>query len=141
MDGAEGDTGVAGTNRVQKWAVSPLAATMPRTACPSGHVCEIFFFRNVLHVFLKGHILQRMDYRIQSPTQLSAHLRSLRKAKGLSQQQLGELLGVGQSRIARIENQPGSVSVDQFLAVLAALRMQVLLRPLDAATPPDDEAW
>jgi HTH-type transcriptional regulator / antitoxin HipB len=82
-----------------------------------------------------------MDYAIQSPAQLSSHLRSLRKAKGLSQQQLGALLGVGQSRIARIENQPGSVSVDQFLTVLGALRVQMVLRALDATELPNDDAW
>ncbi|MED5619920.1 helix-turn-helix domain-containing protein [Ideonella sp. BN130291] len=82
-----------------------------------------------------------MDYAIQSPAQLSSHLRSLRKAKGLSQQQLGALLGVGQSRIARIENQPGSVSVDQFLAVLGALRVQMVLRAMSAAELPNDDAW
>jgi HTH-type transcriptional regulator/antitoxin HipB len=77
-----------------------------------------------------------MDYTIQSPLQLASHLRALRKTRGLSQQQLGERLGLSQSRIARIEADPGSVSVEQFLAVLAALRTTLLLRPLDDnATP------
>jgi HTH-type transcriptional regulator/antitoxin HipB len=76
-----------------------------------------------------------MDYPIQSPTQLATHLRALRKARGLSQQQLGEQVGLSQSRVARIEANPGSVSVEQFLAVLAALRTSVLLRPLDDAAP------
>ena len=43
-----------------------------------------------------------MDYPIQSPGQLFAHLRSLRKSRGLNQVQLGAVLGVGQTRIARI---------------------------------------
>ena len=46
------------------------------------------------------------DYPIQSPGQLSSHLRALRKVRGLSQAQLGALLGVGQTRVARIERDP-----------------------------------
>jgi HTH-type transcriptional regulator/antitoxin HipB len=70
-----------------------------------------------------------MDYPIQSPGQLSAHLRSLRKSRGLNQVQLGAVLGVGQTRIARIERDPTSVSVEQFLALLGALGVQMVLRP------------
>ena len=69
-----------------------------------------------------------MDYPIQSPGQLSAHLRALRKSCGLSQVQLGAVLGVGQARIARIERNPTAVSVEQFLAVLGALGVQMVLR-------------
>lgn len=82
-----------------------------------------------------------MDYPIQSPQQLASHLRALRQARGLSQQQLGDLLGVGQSRIARIERDPASVSVAQFIALLGALRVQLLLRPMEAAAASADEAW
>ncbi|HWH84903.1 MAG TPA: helix-turn-helix domain-containing protein [Burkholderiaceae bacterium] len=70
-----------------------------------------------------------MDYPIQSPSQLSAHLRSLRKSRGLNQVQLGAVLGVGQTRIARIERDPTAVSVEQFLALLGALGVQMVLRP------------
>ena len=69
-----------------------------------------------------------MDYPIQSPGQISAHLRSLRKARGLSQVQLGASLGVGQARIARIERDPTAVSVEQFLDLLGALGVQMVLR-------------
>ena len=70
-----------------------------------------------------------MDYPIQSPGQLSAHLRSLRKSRGLNQVQLGAVLGVGQTRVARIERDPTAVSVEQFLALLGALGVQMVLRP------------
>jgi HTH-type transcriptional regulator / antitoxin HipB len=82
-----------------------------------------------------------MDYPIQSPGQLSAHLRSLRKARGLSQVQLGAVLGVGQTRVARIERDPAAVRVEQFLDLLGALGVQMVLRstaPRAAATPPAD---
>jgi HTH-type transcriptional regulator/antitoxin HipB len=70
-----------------------------------------------------------MDYPIQSAGQLSSHLRSLRKARGLSQAQLGAALGVGQTRITRIERDPAAVSVEQFLEILGVLGVQMVLRP------------
>jgi HTH-type transcriptional regulator / antitoxin HipB len=69
-----------------------------------------------------------MDYPILSPGQLSAHLRALRKARGLSQAQLGAVLGVGQTRVTRIERDPAAISVEQLLALLGALGVQVVLR-------------
>jgi HTH-type transcriptional regulator/antitoxin HipB len=80
------------------------------------------------------HKLQEVnDYPIQSPGQLSSHLRALRKVRGLSQAQLGALLGVGQTRVARIERDPTAVSVAQILDVLNALAVQMVLRPTDQA--------
>ena len=81
-----------------------------------------------------------MDYPIQSPGQLSAHLRSLRKSRGLNQVQLGAMLGVGQTRIARIERDPTAVSVEQFLALLGALGVQMVLRPNGLGGVPDASA-
>lgn len=71
-----------------------------------------------------------MDYTIQLPSQLATHLRALRKAKGLSQAQLGELLGTDQTRIAKIERNPTSISVDQLLKILTALGVRLVLSPL-----------
>ena len=71
-----------------------------------------------------------MGYPIQIPSQLSSHLRALRKAKGLSQADLGARLGLSQTRVARIEGDPMSISVEQLLRVLSALSIQVTLDPL-----------
>lgn len=81
-----------------------------------------------------------MDYPIQSPGQLSAHLRSLRKSRGLNQVQLGAVLGVGQTRIARIERDPTAVSVEQFLALLGALGVQMVLRSNGSGSVADASA-
>ncbi len=66
-------------------------------------------------------------YPIHSPAQLSIHIKSLRKARGLTQAALGERLGVKQVRVADIENNPGAVSLDQLLQVLHALDTRLLL--------------
>jgi HTH-type transcriptional regulator / antitoxin HipB len=69
-----------------------------------------------------------MDHPIVLTSQLRQHLRSLRKAGGLTQAGLARLLGVGQSRVADIEANPGAVSVEQLLQVLGVLNAQVLIR-------------
>lgn len=65
---------------------------------------------------------------IQTSAQLAAHLRSLRMARGLTQRQLGEIVGLHQTRIAKIERNPGAVSVSQLIRVLSALDIQVALQ-------------
>jgi HTH-type transcriptional regulator/antitoxin HipB len=72
-----------------------------------------------------------MSYLLQTPDQLAVHLRALRVAKGWSQKQLAEKLGLSQSRIARIESDPLSISVDQLLKVLSAMGASVSIQ-LDA---------
>src|SRR5688500_2841243 len=76
-----------------------------------------------------------MDYTIQTPQQLSTHLRALRKARGLSQAALGHSLGVGQTRGARIEGSPTAISVEQLIAILGALGVQLVLRDVQAQPP------
>ena len=41
-----------------------------------------------------------MGYILQIPAQLTSHLRALRKAKGLSQAQLGQRLGLSQAEFS-----------------------------------------
>jgi HTH-type transcriptional regulator/antitoxin HipB len=67
---------------------------------------------------------------LQAPAQLSNHLRSFRKARGLSQAALGQLVGLDQTRIAKIERDPRLVSVGQLLKLLAVLHVRVLLQPV-----------
>ncbi|WP_157271846.1 helix-turn-helix domain-containing protein [Azohydromonas aeria] len=80
-----------------------------------------------------------MDFVIRLSEQLGTQLKSLRKQRGLSQEELGARLSVSQGRIAQIEAQPGSVSLDQILRLLQALEAQMLVRPLpltsNAAAP------
>jgi HTH-type transcriptional regulator/antitoxin HipB len=75
---------------------------------------------------------------LQTPAQLADHLRSFRKARGLTQAQLGRMLGIDQSRITRIERNPERVSVQTLLQLLTKLRVRVLLEPLDPLKASDD---
>lgn len=74
-------------------------------------------------------------FLIQSPAQLSVHIKSLRKARGLTQAALGERIGVKQVRMADIENNPAAVSLDQLLRVLHALDSRLLLMDTQRYAP------
>lgn len=74
-----------------------------------------------------------MSFPLRIPDQLKQHLRALRKSRGLTQGQLGALVGVRQARIAEIEANPGAVSLDQLTKVLAALGGTLHLRSAEGA--------
>ena len=69
-----------------------------------------------------------MDYPIHFADQLKQHLRSLRKARGMTQARLAQTLGTTQSRVAHIEADPAAVSFNQLFQVLSSLGVDVVLR-------------
>lgn len=66
-------------------------------------------------------------YTLQTPDQLSAYLRSLRKSRGLTQRALGAMLGVSAARIAAIERRPGAVGIGKLLDLLHLLGARLYL--------------
>lgn len=76
-----------------------------------------------------------MDVPVIFPPQLRPLLRSLRKSRGLTQRELARRLGVGQSRVAAIERDPGAVSTGQLLDILTLLGAQVVVRTNEPAGP------
>lgn len=72
--------------------------------------------------------------------QLGPLLQSARKSAGLSQTALAQRLGISQSRISAMELDPGSISVEQLLALLAALNHEVLVQPKQGAAVVSDDA-
>lgn len=85
-------------------------------------------------IYALKSIQSTMRYPIQAPSQLSSHLRALRRVRGLSQAGLGAILGLSQTRIARIETDPLSISAGQLLRVLSALGMRMTLEPVTGST-------
>jgi HTH-type transcriptional regulator / antitoxin HipB len=97
--------------------------------------------RTILHLELKEtfhpEILESdMKYPILTPTQLSAHLRSLRKVRNLTQAELGNRLGLSQTRIGTIERNPADVSVGQIMTILALLGGRLVLEVPERESPP-----
>jgi HTH-type transcriptional regulator/antitoxin HipB len=69
-----------------------------------------------------------METQISFAEQLSGHLRALRRARGMTQTQLGRHFGLSQARIADIEADPGVVSTEQILNILQFLGAELLVR-------------
>lgn len=76
-----------------------------------------------------------MDYPVQLSSQLQQLLKSLRKSRQMTQTELARRLGVVQSRVADIERDPGAVSVEQLLQVLAMLGAQMVVRETTTDPP------
>lgn len=73
-----------------------------------------------------------MKLKISTAEQLSTHFKSLRKAKGWSQADLGKRIGLKQARVAQIEGDPGSISVDKLFQVLHALEADFVIETRDS---------
>lgn len=73
-------------------------------------------------------------FPVRFPDQLRQHLRALRKRHGLTQAQLGALIGVSQVRIAEIEANPGLVNFEQLMTLLSVLGVSLVLQ--EEATAP-----
>ena len=74
-----------------------------------------------------------MKIKISTAGQLSTHFKSLRKAKGWSQADLGKRIGLKQARVAQIEGDPGAISVDKLLQVLQALEADFVIETQETA--------
>lgn len=72
-----------------------------------------------------------MKIKLTSGTQLKAHLKSLRIAKGWSQQTLANKLGLSQSRIVQIEKNPELVSFDQLIHLFNILGASLIVESED----------
>lgn len=80
-------------------------------------------------------------FPVRFPNQLRQHLRALRKRHGLTQAQLGALIGVSQARIAEIEANPGLVNFEQLMKLLSVLGVSLTLQegtvaPASSGPPP-----
>jgi HTH-type transcriptional regulator/antitoxin HipB len=73
-----------------------------------------------------------MNYPIDTPARVRAVLRGLRQARGLSQAQVGRLLGVSQKRVARIEASPEKTGFDQIARLVALLGGRIVIEEADA---------
>jgi HTH-type transcriptional regulator / antitoxin HipB len=82
-----------------------------------------------------------MSYPIRLTEQLRPQLQALRKARGLTQAQLGELIGVKQARMAEIEANPGMVSLEQLVKLLSALGATLHLHDESDTPAPDADSW
>ena len=72
---------------------------------------------------------------IVTAAQLGALLQSARKSRKLTQAQLGARLGLSQTRMSELELAPGTLSVDQLLALCSQLGLQLSVQPRESDIP------
>ena len=71
---------------------------------------------------------------IRAPEQLGSLLRGARRQRNLSQQELGvKASGTSQARVSQLELQPGRHTVDRLLLILAALDLELVIRPRETS--------
>jgi HTH-type transcriptional regulator/antitoxin HipB len=80
-----------------------------------------------------------MHYPVLTPAQLSLHLRSLRKAKHLTQAEVAAQLGITQSRLGKIERHPERTNFAQLMRLLGVLGARITLSAGES-TPAKQEA-
>ena len=76
-----------------------------------------------------------MNYPVNTSIQLRAVLRAMRQSRNFSQTEVGQLLGVNQKRVARIEHAPGLTSFDQIARLVAALGGRLAIETPNTQSP------
>ena len=74
---------------------------------------------------------------IRAPAQLGVLLKGVRRQQDLSQQDLAlKVGGTSQARLSQLELQPGRLTVERLLLILAALDLELVVRPREPITQP-----
>ena len=69
-----------------------------------------------------------MKQILSVPDQVGPLLQAARKSARLSQSALASRLGLSQSRMSAMELDPGSISLEQLLALFSALNLELLVQ-------------
>jgi len=72
---------------------------------------------------------------ITSPTQIGATLTGRRKHLELSQTDVASRLGLSQNRLSELEARPETLTVDQLLALLNVLGLEMVISTSTASKP------
>ena len=76
---------------------------------------------------------------IRAPAQLGTLLRGVRQQQGLSQQDLAlKAGGMSQARLSQLELQPGRLTVERLLLILAALDLELVVRARQISCEPTE---
>ena len=78
-------------------------------------------------------------HSISTPKQIGANLSSRRKHLGLSQAEVASKLGLSQNRLSELESRPETMTVEQLLALLNVLGLEMGLRERDPGGRPTVE--
>jgi HTH-type transcriptional regulator/antitoxin HipB len=79
-----------------------------------------------------------MDYPIKTPTQLGAVLKGYRRDRKITQADLGAKVGLPQNAVSEIEASPDRSSLARVFKLLAALDLDLVVRPRQPTTKRSD---
>ena len=79
------------------------------------------------------------EYTIKTPQQLGSVLQGYRRDRGLTQKDAGAKVGLAQNAVSQIEAAPGRVSLVRLFKLLAALELELVVRP--QGTPGRRSEW
>lgn len=70
-----------------------------------------------------------MEYPIRTPRQLAPVLRGQRKSMGKTQNQVGSQVGLLPKTVSALETNPERSSLESLFKLIAALELELVLRP------------
>lgn len=75
----------------------------------------------------------------RTPQQIGAIVRRQRRQRGLTQEQLGEKIRLRQATISKLEAGEPATQLRTLLDALAALNLEIIVRPRSKASPSEIE--
>ena len=81
------------------------------------------------------------EYPIRIPGQLGPILRGFRRERKLTQKAVGLRAALAQNAISQIEAQPGPTSLDRLSRVIAALDLELVVRPRQPIASKSKSTW
>lgn len=78
--------------------------------------------------------MSRSSQPISTTEQVRILLQSARKSRQLTQEGLARRLGISQARLSELERAPGTLSLEQLLALCQQLGLQLSIQQRDVST-------
>lgn len=83
----------------------------------------------------------RIQRHVNSAKALGRVIRDQRKLLGLNQASAGRLVGVHQTTLSAVERGISNVKIETLLKLIAALRLELLIQPIQSQETPWEEIW
>lgn len=77
-------------------------------------------------------------FPVRTALQLGQVLRGYREAKGMTQQSVGARVGLAQKAVSKLELAPGTAGLQQIFKLLAALDLELVVRPRGGTPSPSE---
>lgn len=78
---------------------------------------------------------------IHTPQELAIIIKDRRKSQKLSQNDVGNPVGLKQTTVSAFERKPESTKLDTLFRILATTNLQIHLHPRDKSSNTSDEGW